>query len=312
MRKCKYYSPWLAGVLPLLLALFWGGRAYAKNSFTLRIGDQDITTSGDVTSSWIKEGSVKTNITTEADGSISVHIYLAGAKIERPAADQENLAGISYSGKGAVVMILYLEGSSEIKLDPDKEGTTGLLCRGDYTMYIKNNTPYRSRLDIDAATPISVNRTLSVGNLDLRLLGNQKGISCEGDDDTAELSLEKSVLSLRLKDTSKPCIDGFSALDPALSHEKYILGSDYRYQNKQLLYPSPNDAPCSTISLEQVDNYRGIMVDVQPVTADNENNILGDGTMVYDHASKTLTLQGLETIRQVSNFQQEGLTINIQ
>ena len=312
MRKWKYYSSWLAGVLPLLLALFWGGRAYAENSFTLRIGDQDITTSGDVTSSWIKEGSVKTNITTEADGSISVHIYLASAKIERPAADQENLAAISYSGKGAVVMILYLEGYSEIKLDPKKEGTTGLLCRGDYTMYIKNNTPYRSRLDIDAATPISVNRTLSVGSLDLHLLGNQKGISCEGDDATAELSFEKSLLFLRLEDISKPCIDGFSALDPALSHEKYVLSSDFRYENKQLLCPSPNDAPCSKILLQQVDDYRGIMVSGIPVTAENENNILGDGTVVYDHASKTLTLQGLQTFREVANLHQEGLTINLQ
>ena len=67
MRKRKYYLLWLAGLFPLLLALFGGGRAYAQGgpTFNLTICGQSISSSGTVPSPWIEEGSVDVKITPQ-------------------------------------------------------------------------------------------------------------------------------------------------------------------------------------------------------------------------------------------------------
>ncbi len=274
MRRRKYYLLWLAGLFPLLLALFGGGRAYAQGepTFNLTICGQSISSSGTVPSPWIKEGSVEVTVTPQTD-YYTVEIKLNAAKIEKPASVNNYLKAIEC--KGAVVATILVDGECNFYYDRDKEGTVGIEYEGEAPLTIKApDGATTSKLMIRAETIISAETGVTLEKTQLVGIGGRHGIVCTGDG--GELTLKETKLSLSLKDNKASCITGFISIEPKLKYENYVTEHYLlEYADNALSLTKPFRRLCSQIELQQLDNYRGIQVGGVPVTADNESDVLG-------------------------------------
>lgn len=286
MRKRKYYLLWLAGLFPLLLALFGGGRAYAQGepTFNLTICGQSISSSGTVPSPWIEEGSVDVKITPQT-GFHAVEIKLNAARIVKPASVNNYLKAIEC--KGAVVATILVDGECNFYYDRDKEGTVGIVYEGEAPLTIKApDGATTSKLMIRAETIISAETGVTLEKTQLVGIGGRRGIACTGDG--GELTLKETKLSLSLKDNKASCITGFISIEPKLKYENYVTEHYLlEYADNALSLTKPFRRLCSQIELQQLDNYRGIQVGGVPVTADNESDVLGDNTVTYNRVSTT-------------------------